>query len=179
MEFLSTLSTIGALISEGVKLGKLAFRKKSEKFQVLKNEFSTLKKEVNHEGEKIGKYSDFTKLIADIDRALKAIRKSNDDISDDIQFWEHVRPFQEDLYEFGVAQLRAFNIDMFEQVDQQRINERAPRLSDHIVVARDQYDQRNRDVYMEHLRDAVAEIGYLRAVGVRIVEDIGAKLRQF
>lgn len=179
MEFLTSLATIGSLISEGVKLGTLAFGKRSQKFRDLESAFKRVKGQMNDEGERIGKYIEFTRLTADIDRALDAIRKSDRDILDDQQFWDHVGDFQRDLNEFGIAQLRNFNSDMLSEADRQRIQDHSPRLSDHIVRASEQFDQKNRELYRQHLRETVMEIGNLKAVGARILEDIGSKLRIF
>ncbi len=179
MEFLTTLTTIGTLITEGVKLGRLAFREKTKKLKQLETAFSDLKQQVNDEGERITTYRDFMKLIADVDRALAAVRKSHEDINDNKQFWGHTRDFHENMMELGIAQLRNFGTNALSDVDKLRIDELAPRLSDHIVKAGVQYEQRNRKQYLEHIRHTVAEIGYLRAIGATILDDIGSNLRQF
>lgn len=176
MEFLATLTTIGQLISGGVKLGLLASKRKQ--FQELETAFTKLGKQVNDEGERITRYMDFMKLIAEIDRALGAIRKSHDDIDDDQQFWGHIRVFHEDLTQLGVAQLREFSTDRLSERDNQKITAQRPRVSDQIVKVGEQYEQ-NRRLYLDHIRDGVAEIGYLKAIGATILQDIGANLRQF
>lgn len=179
MEFLATLTTVGTLITEGVKLGRMAFREKTKKLKELETAFTDLKRQVNDEGERITSYRDFMKLIADVDRTLVAIRKSHEDIDDTKQFLDHIRDFHENLIEFGIAQLRNFGTDALSDVDKVRIEDHGPRLSDHIVKAGAEYDKRNRKQYLTHIRDTVAEIGYLRAIGATILEDIGSNLRRF
>ncbi len=159
MEFLTALTTVGKLITEGVNLGRLAFQEKTKKFNDLETAFTDLKRQVNDEGERITSYRDFIKLIADVDRTLGAIRKSHEDIDDAQQFLDHIRDFHENLMEFGIAQLRNFGTDALSDVDKLRIEDHGPRLSDHIVKAGAQYDQKNRKQYLTHIRDTVAEIG--------------------
>lgn len=179
MEFLTTLTTIGTLITEGVKLGGLAFLERTKKLKKLETAFSNLKQQVNDEGERITTYRDFMKLIADVDRALTLIRKSHENSTDDNQFWDYTRDIHENLVELGIAQINNFGTNALSDVDKSRIEVLAPRLSEQIVAARVRYVERNRAEYLEEIRSAVAEIGNLRAIGATILDDIGINLRQF
>ncbi len=179
MEFLSTLLTIGQLISKGVELGKLAFAKKSETFKNLKDSFTELKEQLNTEGERIEKYDDFMKLIANVTSAISSIRKSHDDINEEQTFWNHITEYQEDLYRLGVAELENFDTEIFLESDRHKINANRPILSRHILGAREQFEQQNRERYLEYIRDTMADVGTLKAVGAKILENLGKDLRNF
>lgn len=176
MEFLGTLTAIGKLLQEGLKVYFIFADRK--KVQEIENRYAELRSQINNEGERLTQYNDLSRLIANIERSLNAIRSGHEGKEVDDDFWDYIGVYHEYLMQYGSADLEQFDASRLGDLDRGKFTIQGPIVRNAVIAANEHF-KKDRNLYIERIRASGTELGKLRTLGETVLRDISISLRQF
>ena len=180
MEFLTTVTTIGAVINAASKVGYFVSRSRKRELRDLKTQYNTLTDQIKYEGKRIQQYIEFNRIVSSFERNINRVLKVNSrNEKEDAKFWDQVEDIQLEINEEATVTLRNFDVGDFSEREQVRIETHNPGLSDLVVASQAYFSSRQRDDYVGKMRESLAKVGQIKGVGSRILNDIGKSLRDF